>query len=92
MNFRTPEMNVALDNDYFRIYNCGFEKLSVTTNEACHIVIDNENVILSADVQMNEESYLNCEAPAGEFILHKKTLNNVRITEIPAANFKWKKQ
>lgn len=92
MNFRTPKMNVKLDNDYFRVYGCGFEEISITTKAACKIVMDNENVVLSAKIKMNEDSYLNCEAPIEKLVLTKKTLNNVRITEIPAANFKWIKE
>lgn len=92
MNFRTPKLHVNLYNDYFRIYGCGFEQLKITTEEACKLVIDNENVVLAANIRMNEESYLNCEAPVGEFVLTKKSLNNVRVTEIPAANFKWVKE
>jgi hypothetical protein len=92
MNFRTPKMNVELDNDYFRMYECGFEQLFIMTKAACKIVIDNENVVLAAKIQMNEESYLNCEAPIGDLVLTKKSLNNVRITKISAANFNWVKK
>ena len=91
-NFRTERLDVKLKNDFFRVYECGFERLSVTTEDACRVVIDNENVVLAANIRMNEESYLNCEAPIGEFVLIKETLNNVRMTEIPAANFKWVKK
>lgn len=91
MNFRTPKLQVNLYNDYFRIYGCGFEEISIATEEACKIVLDNENVVLAAKIRMNEESYLNCEAPVGEFMLTKKSLSNVRMTEIRPANFKWVK-
>lgn len=92
LNFRTEQLKVNLKNDYFRIYNCGFEQIAINTKDACRVVIDNENVVSAAKVTMNEESYLNCDASIGEFVLTKKTVNNVKIGNIPAANFKWIKK
>lgn len=71
---------------------CVFEQLFIMTKAVCSTIIDNESVVLAAKIQMNEESYLNCEILIGDFVLTKELLSNVRITETPAANFKWVKK
>lgn len=91
-NFRTQRLDIKLDNDYFQLSGCGIKQLAVTTQDACRVVIDNKNVVLLANVRLDEKSYFNCEAPIGKFVLTKKTLENVRLTRVSPKNFKWQQK
>ncbi len=91
-NFRTQRLDVKLDNDYFQLSGCGIKQLTVTTQDACRVVIDKKNAFLQAIVRLDEKSYFNCEASVEKFVLTKKTLENVRLTQVSSKNFKWQQK
>lgn len=91
VKFRTEKLDVKLHNDYFRLYNCGIANLKINTKDACNVVIDKQNLLLKAEITMNEKSILSFKAPARMLILNKKTLDNVHLVNVPSENFKWVK-
>lgn len=89
VKFRTEKLNVKLDNDYFRLYNCGIADLNINTSDACNVVIDKQNLLLKAEITMNEKSILSFKAPAQKLTLNKLSLNNVLLANVLPENFKW---